>query len=73
MSDTGCGIPPEHMPKIFDPFFTTKKQRDGTGLGLSVSYGIMREHGGSIEVATRLGEGSTFTSSLPLGRMENDR
>jgi|GEM_PF-4823830 len=73
VSDTGCGIPPEHMPKLFDPFFTTKKQGEGTGLGLSVSYGIIREHGGSIEVETRLGKGSTFTISLPLGRMEDDR
>ena len=66
ISDTGCGIKPEHLNKIFDPFFTTKKQGDGTGLGLSVSYGIVREHNGTIEVQSKPGEGATFTVSLPL-------
>jgi len=66
VADTGCGITPEHLPKIFDPFFTTKKQGDGTGLGLSVSYGIIREHNGTIEVSSTPGKGSTFTVSLPL-------
>jgi signal transduction histidine kinase/DNA-binding response OmpR family regulator len=64
-ADTGTGISPEHLDKIFDPFFTTKPAVSGTGLGLSVSLGIVQSHGGSIEVHSRLGEGSTFTIKLP--------
>jgi len=71
VADTGCGIAPEHLPKIFDPFFTTKKQGEGTGLGLSVSYGIVREHNGTIEVSSKPGEGSTFTICLPLDGSES--
>lgn len=66
VSDTGCGIPPENLPKIFDPFFTTSDRVEGTGLGLSMTLKIVKEHGGSIEVATsRVGEGTTFRLSLP--------
>ena len=68
ISDTGSGIPPDALPKIFDPFFTTKPVGKGTGLGLSVSYGIIQSHGGDIEVASRPGEGSTFTIRLPVNR-----
>lgn len=64
ISDTGQGIAPENLPQLFNPFFTTKA--GGTGLGLSVSYGIIKEHGGRIEVAGRPGEGATFTVILPL-------
>jgi PAS domain S-box-containing protein len=65
--DTGAGIPPDVLPRIFDPFFTTKPS--GTGLGLSVSYGIVRDHKGTLEVESRLGEGTTFILTLPpLGR-----
>ncbi|MBI5379056.1 MAG: PAS domain S-box protein, partial [Nitrospirae bacterium] len=64
--DTGHGIAGEHLPRIFDPFFTTKGVGEGTGLGLSVSYGIVHEHGGEIQVQSRLGEGSTFTIHLPI-------
>ncbi len=65
-SDTGCGIPASHLPKIFDPFFTTKPLGRGTGLGLSVCYGIVSEHGGTIEVDSTEGEGSTFRIMLPV-------
>lgn len=65
--DTGRGIPPEHLDRIFDPFFTTKGVREGTGLGLSVSYGIVRRHGGTILVQSEVGKGSTLTVRLPAG------
>ena len=64
--DTGCGIRPEDLPRIFDPFFTTKGVGKGTGLGLSVSHGIVEAHGGSIEVESTPGAGSTFRVYLPL-------
>jgi signal transduction histidine kinase len=63
VSDTGPGIPPDIQPRIFDPFFTTKD--GGTGLGLSVSYGIIKGHNGFLEVATEPGHGTTFTVLLP--------
>jgi two-component system NtrC family sensor kinase len=64
IADDGIGIPSQHLKNIFDPFFTTKK--DGTGLGLSVSYGIVRDHGGQISVVSEQGQGATFTIKLPL-------
>jgi signal transduction histidine kinase len=69
VADEGCGIPRELLPHIFDPFMTTKDQGEGTGLGLSVSYGIVEEHGGWIDVDTEPGAGATFTVYLP----EDDR
>jgi two-component system NtrC family sensor kinase len=66
IADSGCGIPPENLAKIFDPFFTTKEVGRGTGLGLSVSQGIVERHGGTIRVQSKVGEGSTFTIWLPL-------
>lgn len=67
-ADTGRGIPREHLDNIFDPFFTTMPTGQGTGLGLSLSYGIIRQHGGSIEVESRVGVGTTFTVKLPLAK-----
>jgi two-component system NtrC family sensor kinase len=66
VSDNGEGIPPENVSKIFDPFFTTKSEGKGVGLGLAVSYGIIEAHGGEIEVKSTVGEGTTFTVTLPL-------
>ena len=64
-ADNGCGIPEENLDKIFDPFFTTMPAGKGTGLGLSMSYEIIQQHGGSIEVESRVDVGSTFTIKLP--------
>jgi signal transduction histidine kinase len=64
--DSGPGIAPDVLSRIFDPFFTTKPEVSGTGLGLSVSLGIVQSHGGSIEVDSKVSAGSTFTVTLPL-------
>ena len=66
--DTGVGISREDQKKIFKPFFSTKQEVEGTGLGLSVSYGIVRSHGGDIRVSSAPGRGTTFTVILPVGR-----
>ena len=66
VEDNGPGIGEDTLAHIFDPFFTTKGVGEGTGLGLSVSYGIVRDHGGSIEVDSGLGRGARFTVLLPL-------
>ncbi|WP_340121761.1 ATP-binding protein [Methylobacter svalbardensis] len=66
ISDTGKGIAPEHQSKIFDPFFTTKPIGQGTGLGLSVSYNIIKKHQGEIQLTSQLGQGTTFRIILPI-------
>jgi two-component system, NtrC family, sensor kinase len=63
--DTGVGIPVEDQTRIFEPFYTTKGDQGGTGLGLSVTYGIVTDHGGQIELMSRPGAGSVFTVWLP--------
>jgi signal transduction histidine kinase len=68
VTDNGCGIPRERLDKVFDPFFTTKENGEGTGLGLSVSYGIVEKHGGRITVESELGKGTTFSVYLPVAR-----
>jgi two-component system, sporulation sensor kinase E len=68
VSDTGTGIPAEIMEKIFEPYFTTKPF--GTGLGLTIVFKIVKEHFGDIAVASREGEGTTFTITLPVPQMD---
>ncbi|MFH1488955.1 MAG: ATP-binding protein [Pseudomonadota bacterium] len=68
ISDTGCGMPERILPRIFDPFFTTKDVGRGTGLGLHVTYDIIRKHHGSIQVQSEEAKGTTFTIRLPVNR-----
>ncbi|HZO19552.1 MAG TPA: PAS domain S-box protein [Gemmatimonadaceae bacterium] len=73
ISDNGPGIAAGELPRIWDPFWTTKEEGEGTGLGLSVVHGIVTEHGGTIDVETRVGAGTTFAVSLPgFGRDATD-
>jgi PAS domain S-box-containing protein len=65
VADTGTGIPSEHLSRIYDPFFTTKADGRGTGLGLSVTYGIVQEHGGTLTCDSAIGHGTRFTLTLP--------
>jgi len=76
VTDNGCGMPPEVKAKIFDPFFTTKEQGKGTGLGLAMVYGIIRNHDGYIQVESNPGVGTTFTIYLPamnVGSLKDDK
>ena len=66
VADNGCGIAPHSLQKIFDPFFTTKPVGEGTGLGLSLSYGIVKKHHGDISVSSEVGRGTTFRVVLPI-------
>jgi signal transduction histidine kinase len=70
IADTGAGIPKEIQSRIFDPFFTTKPIGSGTGLGLSLSYGIIQKHNGQIEVQSEPGQGTTFRITLPIRQLE---
>ncbi len=65
VSDTGCGIPPTDLHNIFEPFFTSKRAGEGMGLGLAISYGIVKDYGGEINVGSEIGEGTTFKLSFP--------
>jgi len=66
VEDTGCGIARGDLVRVFDPFYTTKKGGAGTGLGLSVSYGIVRSYGGTIDIDSEVGRGTRVTVRLPL-------
>ena len=68
VTDTGCGIPPEALPRIFEPFFTTKEAGKGTGLGLATVFGIVRQHRGWVQARSQLGKGSVFEVFLPLSQ-----
>ena len=68
VADNGYGIESRHLSRIFDPFFTTKPTGEGTGLGLAVSYGIVKSHGGDIDVKSEPGNGAVFTVTLPVGK-----
>ena len=69
VTDNGKGIPKEVLDKIFQPFFTTKPAGQGTGLGLSLSYDIVKAHGGELKFETKENEGTTFSIQLPLSPM----
>jgi signal transduction histidine kinase len=72
VDDTGTGIPPEHLDRVFEPFFSTKKEVSGVGLGLSVTHGIVHQHGGTITVSSAVGAGTRFTITLPTGEPRHD-
>ncbi|VAW86676.1 Histidine kinase [hydrothermal vent metagenome] len=71
IADSGTGIKPEHLRRLFEPFFTTKPVGGGTGLGLSLSFGIIKKHGGRIDVQSEVGQGTCFTVWLPLKQAED--
>jgi two-component system NtrC family sensor kinase len=72
IADTGCGIPEAHMTQLFEPFFTTKPPEQGTGLGLAVAHQLIAGHGGRIEIASQVNQGTTVTVTLPLAEEAHD-
>jgi signal transduction histidine kinase len=70
IADSGCGMTPEVQQRIFEPFFTTRDVGEGRGLGLSIAWGIVEKHGGTIEVTSSPGGGSTFTMTLPANGVD---
>lgn len=72
ITDTGCGISRENLPHIFEPFFTTKEEGEGTGLGLSLVYGIVQIHGGTIRATSKINKGTTFIIELPITQPEGN-
>jgi signal transduction histidine kinase len=73
IADTGPGIPPEILTKIFEPFFTTKDEGQGTGLGLSLVYGIVENHGGRIKADSKPDQGATFVIELPVENQNHNQ
>jgi signal transduction histidine kinase len=71
VGDTGTGIPKEIREKVFEPFFSTKKEGRGTGLGLSICLGLVRSHGGEIELESEVGKGSRFIIKFPVESSES--
>ncbi|MHC4493398.1 MAG: ATP-binding protein, partial [Planctomycetota bacterium] len=72
VEDTGQGIPDEIRQRVFEPFFTTKEQARGTGLGLAICLGVVESHNGEIEVASRPGEGTRFTVTIPVAEERDE-
>ena len=72
IADTGPGIPPDVMPHIFEPFFTTKEEGQGTGIGLSLVYGIVENHDGKIHAVNNTPGGTRFVIELPLSTTEDE-
>jgi signal transduction histidine kinase len=66
VADTGVGISEENLKKIFEPFFTTKEKGKGTGLGLAMTYGVIKRHNGTIDVKSKVGVGTEFIIKLPV-------
>ena len=73
VSDTGAGIEAENVERIFDPFYTTKEVGKGTGLGLSIVYGIVKKHGGKLEVKSKMNAGTPFSLYLPIAGHEKTK
>jgi len=71
--DTGMGIPAENLKKVFDPFFTTKPVGKGTGLGMSISYRVIHDHHGTIDVESEVGKGTKFTITLPINHEDSNK
>jgi two-component system NtrC family sensor kinase len=72
VSDSGCGMDNEQLAHVFDPLYTTRRQHGGSGLGMSIAYGIVQRHGGRMEVQSELGEGTTITIILPAAEVPED-